>query len=68
MLTYTWILSKIIGVAHRKRFSQKNGIVHHQSFVFISEEPKHDAKFAYTLLRLIVPQLKEFNQSLKYIH
>ena len=51
MLTYTWILSKIIGVAHRKRFSRKYGIVHHQSFVFILDEPKHD----------VLHRLKQYN-------
>ena len=28
-----------------------------QSFVFISHEPRHDAKFAFALLRSLVPQL-----------
>ena len=50
------------------QYFKRNSMVHHQSFVFISNEPRHNAKFVYALLRLLAPQLKELIQLLQYIH
>ena len=40
----------------------------HQSYVFISDEPRHNAKFVFALLRSLVPQLIELIPALEYIH
>ena len=42
-------------------------IVCHQSFVFISDEPRHDARFVFALLRSLVPQLIQLIPELEYI-
>ena len=51
-------------VAHFKRVEK----LCNQSFVFISDEPRHDAKFAFALLRSLVPQLTKLISQLEYIH
>ena len=43
-------------------------IVCHQSFVFISDEPRHDARFVFALLRSLVLQLIQLIPELEYIH
>ena len=48
-------------------YFKRNDMVHYQSFVFIPDEPRHDAKFVCAFLRLLVPQLKELIQSLQYM-
>ena len=40
----------------------------HQSFVFVSDEPRHDARFVFALIRLLIPMLKELLPDLGYIH
>ena len=42
-------------------------IVCHQSFIFISDEPRHDGRFAFALLRSLVPQLIQLIPELEYI-
>ena len=40
----------------------------HQYFVFISDEPRHDAKFVFALLCSLVAQLPKLILKLEYIH
>ena len=40
----------------------------HQSYVFISDELRHDAKFVFALLRSLAPQLIELISTLEYMH
>ena len=41
---------------------------HHKSFVFISNESRHDATFIYTLIGKLVPQLKQVVPNLEMMH
>ena len=50
---------------YRKRGKKDNS---HQSFVFVSNESRHDATFIYTLISKLVPLLKEIIPDLKMIH
>ena len=50
---------------YRKRGEKDNS---HQSFVFVSNESRHDATFIYTLISKLVPLLKEIIPDLKRIH
>ena len=43
-------------------------IVCHQSFAFISDESRYDARFVFVLLRSLVPQLIQLIPELEYIH
>ena len=49
-------------------YFKKDDKLCHQSYVFISDEPRHDAKFVFALLRSLVPQLIELIPTLEYIH
>ena len=49
-------------------YFKKDDKLCHQSYVFISDEPRHDAKFVFALLRSYVPQLIELIPTLEYIH
>ena len=40
----------------------------HQSYVFISNEVRHDAKFIFALITTLLPKLKEFLTQLEYVH
>jgi len=40
----------------------------HQSYVFISDEPNHDAKFVFALLRKLVPELVKLIPGLNFVH
>ena len=40
----------------------------HQSYVFISNETRHDAKFVFALITTFLPKLKEFRTQLEYVH
>ena len=49
-------------------YFKKDDKLSHQSYVFISDEPKHDTKFVFASLRSLVPQLIELIPTLEYIH
>ena len=49
-------------------YFRKEEKLHHQSFVFFSDEPRHDAKFVFALLRSLVPQVNSLIPELAYIH
>ena len=49
-------------------YFKKDDKLCHQSYVFISDEPRHDAKFVFALLRSLVPQLIELIPTLEYSH
>ena len=40
----------------------------HQSFMFVSNEPHHDANFVFTLIGKLIPLLKEIVPDLKMVH
>ena len=40
----------------------------HQSYVFISNEVRHDAKFVFALITILLSKLKEFLTQLEYVH
>ena len=48
-------------------YFKKDDKLCHQSYVFISDEPRHD-KFVSTSLRSLVPQLIELIPTLEHIH
>lgn len=49
-------------------YFKKEGKVVHQSFVYISDEPRHDARFVFALLRSLVPQLLQLIPKLEFVH
>ena len=49
-------------------YYKKDGKVTHQSYVFISNEPSHDAKFVYALLKKLVPALVKLVPDVEFIH
>ena len=49
-------------------YYKKAGKLVHQSYVFISDESNHDAKFVFALLRKLVPTISELIPGLKFIH
>ena len=49
-------------------YYKKDGKLTHQSYVFISNEPSHDAKFVYALLKKLVPVLVKLVPDAESIH
>ena len=49
-------------------YFKKDRKLSHQSFVFISDEPNHDSKFVYALLKKLVPILVDLIDDIEFIH
>ena len=58
----------VVAYFKRERERERGETIRHQSFVFLTDEPRHDAKFVFALLRSLVSQLTKLIPELEYIH
>ena len=49
-------------------YYKKDGKLVHQFYVFVSNEPQHDIKFVFALLKKLVPVLFQLVADLKFVH
>jgi len=68
MCIYTWTLQRITDVDLRKKYSPRTGARHRSPFTLFSDEPNHDAKFVFALLRKLVPELVKLIPGLNFVH